>query len=105
MSPATRWLIALGWGIPLLVAVALVSAGQRPARDLWLTAAPILVLLMAPTLPLSLVLLGLGWLAGRRRVASGAAFGRVDRALLVAAKTGIVGCLALAAAAAVMYVA
>ena len=44
MSPATRWLIALGWGIPLLVAVALVSAGQRPARDLWLTAAPILVL-------------------------------------------------------------
>jgi hypothetical protein len=105
MSASTRWLIALGWGIPLLVALAVLGAGHRPGGDPWLRSAPVLVLLVAPVLPLSLALLGLAWLSGRRRVAAGTALGRADRALLAAAATGVVGCLVLAAATALMYVA
>jgi hypothetical protein len=105
MSASTRWLIGLGWGIPALVALAVFGAGHRPGSDPWLGSAPVLVLLVAPVLPLSLVLLGLAWLAGRRRAAAGAPLGRVDRVLLAAAAAGVVGCPVLAAATALMYVA
>jgi hypothetical protein len=105
MSASTRWLIALGWGIPLLVAVAVLGAGHRPGGDPWLVGARVLVLLVAPVLPLSLVLLGLAWLAARRRGAAGGGLGRADRALLSAARLGVAVGLALAAATVVLYVA
>ena len=99
MTTSTRWLIALGWSLPLLVALVVSGAPHSFGSG------PAVVLLVAPVVPLSLVLFGLGWLAGRRQVASGAVLGRADRTLLHAAMLGVVGCLALAVATLLMYVA
>jgi hypothetical protein len=105
MSTSTRWLVTLGWGIPVLVALVVLGAGHRPGADTWLAGAPVLVLLVAPVLPLSLTLLGLAWLAGRRQMTAGAVLGPGDGALLRAAAAGVWVCLALAAATVVLYVA
>jgi len=100
-----RWLIVLGWGIPLLVALAVLAADPLsggaavPARGL------AVLLLVAPVLPLSLILLGLASIAGLRgRVGPWAAVGRWDRVFLAAAGIGLVLGLVLVAATVRAYV-
>jgi hypothetical protein len=92
MSGNARWMIGLGWGIPVLVALAIV--GLRPTVDAAGEHAGgmLLMVLVVPAFLLALALLTGGTVAGLRtwRMAR-QALGTADRALLVA---GLIGALA-----------
>jgi hypothetical protein len=105
MTASWRWLVGLGWGVPLVVAAAVAVAWEIPAGARPLARAGTVVLLTAPVLPLSLILFAVAAVAGRRtRRAAGRALGRADTALLRAATAGVVASLAGLAATIALYV-
>jgi hypothetical protein len=106
MTASWRWLIGLGWGIPLVVAMTVAVAWDTPPGAHPFAGAGTALLLTAPVLPLSLVLLALAVVAGRRtRGHASRAFGWGDAVLLRVATAGIAVDLVLVAAAIALYVA
>ena len=105
MAPAWRWLIGLGWGIPLAVAAVVTLSSELPAHAPPLARAGTVLLLTAPVLPLSLILLALAAVAGHRtRRVAGSELRRADVVLLQAAMAGIAVGLALVTATVALYV-
>jgi hypothetical protein len=99
-----RWLVALGWGIPALVAAAIVLARRVPGGPSWLPSGPAVLVLVAPVLPLALVMLAVAAAAGRRlRRRAGHASARGDALFLGAAVAGVAVGVVLVAVAAALY--
>ena len=106
MTPSARWLVVVGWGMPVVVAVLVLAARPAPpARASALLTAVAVLLLVAPVLPLSLILLSIAAVAGRRarRHAPGE-FQRADAAFLRLANVGVGLCMATIAAVVLAYV-
>jgi hypothetical protein len=105
MTNSGRWLVCVGWGLPVGVAAALAVVRRMPHGVARFGGGTAVLLLVAPVVPLSLILFALAIVAERQALRFATSRRSVvDRAFLGAALLGAAASLAWVVAAAVVYV-